>query len=139
MKKNILVLSLCLTSVLALSGCMSGGNDTNAGTTPSASPSTGITGENGNNAGMGSTSSSTDTGEDSTYHADSNGTVDGNGQNGTGSQSNGGNANGSTSKNSEKQNTTSNSNGSEDGLLNNVGNAVDNLVEDAKKTVRDAT
>ena len=119
MKKTIIALSMCLAMVLALGGCAkkdSGTQNTAPSASPSATPSDGM-------------------GNEGDYRANDNGAVDGNGSvPGTtpaGDEDRTGSARSNTS--------TGGAGATGDGVLDDVGSAVDDLVNDAKHAVRDAT
>ena len=115
MRQKSIVLALCLAGVLILGGCSKKDPDPSHSTTPSTPPS----------ASMGT---------ESEYEADNNGAVDGNGA-----------APGTSPVESEMPGDTTRPDGTADpdntgdGMLNDVGDAVDDLVDDAKRAVRDAT
>ena len=115
MKQKSIVLSLCLVAALMLSGCSK--KDTNS--TPSTSPST---------------TPSASMGLEGEYEADDHGAVDGNGAApGTSPVESG------TPNDTTRPDGTADPDHTGDGVMNDVGDAVDDLVDDAKRAVRDAT
>ena len=114
MNRKSVLLALCLIAALMLSGCSKKDTQPAPSASPSAKPSAsmGLEGE---------------------YEADDHGAVDGNGAApGTGPMESG------TPDESRRPDDTADPDHTGDGVLNDVGDAVEDLVDDAKRAVRGA-
>ena len=121
MNKRFIILSLCLIAVFSLCGCRSKKDDNSAQVTPAP------------------TSSSAGSNYDGDYHANNNGNVDDN-DSVTDSKPDYGTNNNTSAPNATNNGTsapsTNDSGASGNRVMDEVGNAVDDLVNDAKNAMR---